>query len=193
MIDIQQDPDAAAKLEAEFTSHFLNCVLSGDQESWTDLLTSLKQVSAQFKGTPRQPENLCSVVHLLLKLTTEMMKQKRPNVARVVGARESAPRLIELLAAHETEHKGAMAFADLQRALEFKTMQNLSMLLAYLEDNEIVRRTKQGRNTWVELLPAGRHYAVKQGWLMPLKIEIPPQRYFGPQSKISAPIRRGDL
>jgi len=146
-----------------------------------DLLTS--------SNRPGQREAVLGLLHEL----TARLQPGDADVHQIVSSRENAARLIEFVARHQSAGKGWIAFAELQRKLKFRTMQNLSMLLAWLEKQQLVIRRKHGRKRYIELLPAGRHYAVKQGWLAEVKIEIPPQRYFGPQSKISAPIRRGDL
>jgi DNA-binding transcriptional ArsR family regulator len=170
-----------------FALRFLEASRTGAAGDWNKLLRDLEaELRARRSYNFSQDALEWSQLKTLRDLTERLAGFRSADLDSILSAREHGVAIVTLLAQQESQGFSRTAFALVQTTLSLKKA-NLSMQLGYLEDNDIVRRQKQGRSTWIELSPSARKYAIAQGWLAASEVLTPTQNTFS-QSKLREPL-----
>jgi DNA-binding transcriptional ArsR family regulator len=170
-----------------YALRFLAVSRAGAAGDWKMLLHELEAELRQRRGYNLSPDALeWAELKTLRDLTDRLAQFRSSDIPAILAARDNATQILKLLVENESRGQSRMTYNDLQTALEMKKA-NLSMQLGYLEENEILRRQRQGRTTWIELSPSARKFAIEQGWLEAQEILTSEQRTFT-NSKLREPL-----
>lgn len=174
---------------SSFNKRFYEACRIRAVDEWNILLRDL-EAELQNRPVHNLTEQAFAWAELktLQALTERLAEPRLSDFPAILAARDNATQILKLLAENESRGHSRMTYNDLQTALEMKKA-NLSMQLGYLEKNDILRRQRQGRTTWIELSPSARKYAQAQGWLVAQEILTPSKDTFA-KSNIAQPMQR---
>ncbi len=147
---------------ASFKHRFLENAVAGDIVDWSQLEQEIDRVLAGRSMTAPAEVREAIELDLMRAFASRLATYRAVEVKAVLDGRKQAETILRSIAA--AEPAGGIGFSDLLVELKMKKA-NLSLQLDYLQDNDLVRRHRRGKNVIVQLSPTAHKFAINERWI----------------------------
>lgn len=152
-----------------FKHRFLVNAVAGDIVDWSLLETDIREALAGRSPATAADRQEITELELMRVFAARLASYRAVEVKAVLDGRKQADTILRRVT--EAEPFGGIGFSELLVTLDMKKA-NLSLQLDYLQENDLIRRHRRGKNVIVQLSPTAHKFAISAGWIAAPRITI---------------------